>query len=721
MEFTSWFIGDLFNTINALANMSSSMAGSVINLLFLFVVFLLLFRAFTAFMHRKFGLAGLNILYVFIIGFLFLGAGTYYVNYVDVTGFVEDDSSRLNGTSQPDSTRVQVNGESKNGTVNLPATKDPDKARYRLDHIPHMYVIPAFMDEIAVSLATAAGLDRTGNYYTLAVMRDPSVVFTMAANQMIADNIKGTDVKGLCIFYTEAFICFLNDRDPQSDEMINACREYTGWNESNFAVIKSSLNVCSGLLKQYGQYMETFLNQTIKQQADKGDSTYKAIYDAYIHTANQLELSGKPDALPPPVRSQIQSSISGILSSIQAVLSKEGGTGGISRALVSGNPIVHLIQYLGMSFKEFLASIGESWLVQTLLIQNELVIFLSFYLLPLIILVTFLTNNFKYLTEYAFGYLLLKMQLPLWVVGHYLATGHVFNNLLASPTMNGFLIELVQNGDVNNSALLTNTITAGITSLGIGSLFLFGKSAAGGIQQGVAAGREILSGAMEVIKTTAAIAGAAVGGVAGLAGVAGGALGGLGGAAGAAGSAAGSAASGASSVLGAASNALMNIAGSGGSLSQTIVSASRGIGGIVNAIQESRLAQMSAKTLDVITNKTGQYFVDSTTGRLEGMRFNSPTAVNDFIGTLEKEGYETRLRKNGDIFTLTVKNDEGMVRYISKDGGRSFEIGNTQENEEDEKQISIKSDIFKVKTDNKDSDKDDKSNIILPGDSNFRI
>jgi hypothetical protein len=654
--------------------MSSSMAGSVVNILFLFVVFLLLFRAFASFMHGKFGLASLNIFYVFILGFLFLGAGSYYINYVNITGFVEDDSKRLNSTAPSDSMHYEVNGESNNPPKASIITGkiDANTVKYRLDNIPHVYVIPAFMDEIAVSLATAAGLGRSGDYYTLAVMRDPNVVFTMTANQMLIDSVKGKSPVALCKFYQEFSNCF---EEYNKFKMIRACQSLGNQNYSD--VVTITKEECDNMIKQYGTYMQGFLDQTVRKYADKND-TYKAIYESYSQMAQQLQKSDFK-AIPPPVKSKIEESLKNVLTTTEYVISKTDDEGEIARKLTDSWFGSNFIQYLGMVFKDIISSIGKSWLVQTLLVQNEIVIYLSFYLLPLVVLITFLTNNFKYLTEYAFGYLLLKLQLPLWVIGHYLATGHVFNNLLASPTINGFLIELVQSGEINNSDILVNTITAGITSLGVGALFLFGKSAAGGIQQGVAAGGEILRGAMEVIKTTAAVAGVAVGGAVGLAGA--GALSRLG--------AVGE------STMGAVGNALSNIAGAN-TVSGLITATSRGAGEILGAVRTSKLASMPIKMLDTITSKSGQFFTDEATGRLEKMRLSNPGAINDVMNRLKENGYKTKLKGNGDIFILTVRNEDGEIDYISKDGGRSFETDN-QKGDKDYKQISISGDIFKDK------------------------
>jgi hypothetical protein len=363
-----------------------------------------------------------------------------------------------------------------------------------------------------------------------------------------------------------------------------------------------------------------------------------------------------------------------------------------------------------------MSSFGKTPLVRTLIVQNEITIFLSFFLLPLIVLVTFLTNNFKYITEYAFGYLLLKLQLPLWVVGNYLATGHVFTNLLASPTINGYLIALA-NGGIDNSDLLVNTVTAGIMSLGVGSLFLFGKSAAGGINQGIAAGGEMLKGALEVAKTTAAVASAALG-VAGLAGAGAGA-------AGAAGSA-GRAAGGASSITGAVGNALSGIAGSN-NLASLVTNATKGAKEIFGAVRASKVDSTPKKVLDVNTNELG-HIMSNKSGEVEEMHLSNPNAINGVRNILEKNGYNTKWEKEGDMFRLTVEDKEGKgtVSYISEDG-RHFKLDPGKADTYG-KQISINKDIFKEKPkptnpdgDDKDNDKKDNTpKIILPDDPEFK-
>jgi hypothetical protein len=660
MEFTSWFIGDLFNTFNALASMSSSMAGSVINLLFLFVVFLLLFRAFSAFMHRKFGSAGLNILYVFIIGFLFLGTGSYYLNYVNITGFTEDDSKRLDSTAPSTSMQVKVSGESNPPNVSLITGRiDANTLKFRLDNIPNVYAIPAFMDEVAVSLATAAGLGRSGNYYTLAVMRDPNVVFTMVANQMLVDSVKGQKADALCKFYQKFSNCF---EEYDAFKMTRACQSIYSQNASDLVTITEA--ECDNMIKQFGTYMQGFLDQTIKQYADSND-TYKAIYNSYSQMAQQLQKSDFK-ALPPPVKSKIEASLKNILTTTEYTISKADDEGEIARKLADNWFGSNIIQYLGMVFKEILSSLGKSWLIQTLLVQNELVIYLSFYLLPLVVLVTFLTNNFKYLAEYAFGYLLLKLQLPLWVIGHYLATGHVFNNLLASPTINGYLLELVQSGEINNSDILVNTITAGITSLGVGSLFLFGKSAAGGIQQGVAAGGEILKGVMEIGKMAIQTGLALASGGMALAGQMDVATAGVG------------------KLAGGAANAVGGGVGGGvGKALQTMTTArtpSQFVGGAVQLATEGFKALggevikrkfTKHPTTKVADDKGNHITFDNKTGAIQEIDASDEKSLSKLTDTLKESGYMVQMKKNRKTGerSLIVRDVHGKFSiFTEKDG-----------------------------------------------------
>jgi hypothetical protein len=664
MEFTSWFIGDLFNTINAIASMSSSMAGSVINILFLFVVFLLLFRAFSAFMHRKFETAGLNILYVFILGFLFLGTGTYYINYVNITGFTEDDSKRLDSTAPSTSMKVKVNGESNPPNVSLLSGKiDANKLKFKLDNIPNVYAIPAFMDEVAVSLAKAAGLDRSGDYYTLAVMRDPNVVFTMTANQMLVDSVKGQKADALCKFYQKFANCF---EEYNAFKMTRACRRIGKLNASDVEPITEA--ECKNMIRQYGVYMQGFLDQTIGQYADKND-TYRAIYKSYSQMAQQLQNSDYT-ALPPPVKSKIEESLKNILTATEYTISKADDEGEIARKLTDPWFGSHLIQYLGMVFKEIMSSLGKSWLVQTLLVQNELVIFLSFYLLPLVVLITFLTNNFKYLAEYAFGYLLLKLQLPLWVIGHYLATGHVFNNLLASPTINGYLLELVQSGEINNSDILVNTVTAGITSLGIGSLFLFGKSAAGGIQQGVAAGGEILRGAMEIGKMAIQTGLALASGGAALAGQLGVAAAGAGKLAGGAASAAGSAVGG---VGGGVGKALQTLTTAGtpsqfvGGMAQL---ASEGVKALGNEVIKRKFTKHP--TTKVADGKGNHITVNNQTGAIQEIDPSDDKSLRMFMDTLKESGHKVWIDKNEETGkqSIVVEDVHGKTSIFKEQDGK---------------------------------------------------
>jgi hypothetical protein len=584
--------------------------------------------------------------------------------------------------------------------------------KFRIDNIPHVYVIPAFMDEVAVSLANAAGIGRTGDYYTMAVLNNPSVVFTMAANQLLQDRTAGKDIQSLCNFYRIFQSCF-GKKEQGFHFMMNTCQEVLKVGPVSLSTPVEAYN-CDNLVRDYGKDLQYILDATIGKYKDK-NTVYGMAYSAYSSMAKQLQ-QGNASSLPPNVEQQIEKSIHDALQPVELGFSQLGDEGDTAAKLADPNFFVkYLIQKPGMFWQDVMSSIGKTPLVRTLIVQNEITIFLSFFLLPLIVLVTFLTNNFRYLTEYAFGYLLLKLQIPLWVVGNYLATGHVFTNLLASPTINGYLIALA-NGGVNDSNILVNTVTAGVMSLGIGSLFLFGKSAAGGINQGIAAGGEILKGAMEVAKITAAAAGTVFGGVAGLAGAAG--------AAGAAGGAAGSAAGGTSSVLGAVGNALQGIANTG-TFAQMITSASKGIGGIYRAVQSSRLAKMPRKTFDVITNRLGQ-FMSNKSGEIEEMRFKSPDAFNEFENTLRESGYETKVEKEeGGDYVFTISNKKGQVRYRSSDG-REFKLD--PEKGDRNKQIPINKDIFKEKPknnpneNNKDSNKNDNNpKIILPDDPDFKI
>jgi len=668
MEFTSWYIGDLYETVVALANMSSSMAGSVINLLFLFVVFLLLFRAFISFMHRKFGSAGISLLYVFLLGFLFLGSGSYYINYVNITGFTKDDSARLDQTAPSDSYQyAKVSGETQNGTVKIPANRDIQDAntiRYRLDNIPHVYVIPAFMDEVAVSLATAAGIGRTGDYYTLAVARNPNVVFTMAANQMLYDYVKGKDGYALCEFAQKFSRCF---RKHDSLRMLGACQELG--QHSDYKLSPITEEICDDMVRQYGNHMQGFLDLTIKKYANTND-TYKAIYQSYSQMAQQLKNSDYK-GLPPPVKEQLEKSIDNSLEIAESIVRKADDNGEIARALSDSWFLSHFAQYLGMAFKEFLASLGKSWLIQTLLVQNEIVVFLSFFLLPLVVLVTFLTNNFKYLTEYAFGYLLLKLQLPLWVIGHYLVTGHVFNNLLASPSINGFLLGLIQSGEINNSDILVNTITAGVTSLGIGSLFLFGKSAAGGIQQGVAAGGEIVKGAMEIgamaLQAGMAIATAGTS-LAGQAGIA---------------------ASGAAKLAGSAGSAAGSAVGSGvGKAIQSMASAktfSQFVGGATQLATEG-IKALGQKVIQrnftkhpttKLADGQGNFITfNNKTGSIQSIDASDKESFNKFTDALKRSGYKVKTGENratNEHFLIAEDVHGRQSRFVGKNGKFVFD------------------------------------------------
>ncbi|MBX0311058.1 MAG: hypothetical protein JHC31_04540 [Sulfurihydrogenibium sp.] len=624
MEFTSWYMGDLYNTVTALSNMSSSMISSVVNILFLFVVFLLLFRAYMSFANKHYKSVAVNILYVFILGFLFLGKGKYYLNYVNITGFTEDDSARLDNPANMTTPQYKVAGEQPGQPVQLPSNniqkvsstpadqkQDPferqDTVKFLLTGIPNVYAIPAFMDEIAVSLATAAGLSRDGDYYTLAVMQDPKILFNMTANQMLHDALAGQKSVALCKFYRTYATCF-NSND--FEEIETACKGINKDNRTYSRDVTITDDDCKQMVTTFGSQMQKFLDSTLGNPPK--NSTYQKIYNVYSSMAKGLQ-QGKFQDLPPDVKRQIQASLYSALNDFEMVARQKYDENAIARALTDPIIATDMLEWFGAKVKSGMAELGKSWLVTTMLIQNELVIYLSFFLLPLVVLITFLTNNFKYLAEYSFGYLLLKLQLPLWVIGHYLATGHVFSNLVADPSVNGFLISLSNRG-ISDSILLVNTITAGITSLGIGSLFLFGKSAAGGVQQGVAAGSSILAQAIEGIGAIIAVgSGVAAGGAA----LAGGLSAGVSGTAvTAAGSAAGSAAGG---VIG-----FGNVGGIVANLSRSAIPLLNRAGYNVGKL-------LSKTPMRQIFHKGGEFSVNASTNVVEKMRFGDQGALNAFL------------------------------------------------------------------------------------------
>jgi hypothetical protein len=670
MEFTSWYMGDLYNTVAALSNMSSSMAGSIINLLFLFVVFLLLFRAYMSFASKHYKSTALNILYVFILGFLFFGKGKYYINYVNITGFTEDDSARLDNPANPTTLQVKVGNEQPGQRVQLPSNnvqkvppnerQDPferqDTAKFLLFNIPNVYIIPAFMDEVAVSLASAAGLSRTGDYYTLAVAQDPKVIFTMTANQMLHDALAGQKSEALCKFYRTFATCF-NSNDFQ--EIETTCKGISHDNRTYKRNVTITDEDCKQMVATFGTQMQRFLDLALGNPPR--NDTYRAIYNAYSPMARKLQ-QGDFKGLPPDVKNQIQASLYSALNNFEMVAKQKYDENAIARALTDPSFAPDMLEWLGAKVKSGMAELGKSWLVTTMLIQNEIVIYLSFFLLPLVVLVTFLTNNFRYLAEYAFGYLLLKLQLPLWVIGHYLVTGHVFNNLLADPSINGFLTSLSNRG-MSDSALLVNTITAGITSLGIGSLFLFGKSAAGGVQQGVAAGSSILAQAIEAIGAVVAIGtGVAAGGAA----LAGGAAAGASGAA--------TTVAGGASAAGSAAGGVIGFGNIGGIVANLFRNA-------IPLLNKAgyRVGKLLSKTpVRQIFHKGGEFSVDAKTNAVKAMKFGDQKAMETFLNEQRSLGRRAERNVNEETGeeSIVIRNTNNQMAIYRKAEDGTWHLSN---------------------------------------------